>query len=322
MNEITIIDTPSVIINTPRSPDTNPAIVYLASLPAKSGRRTQKQVLGVIAGWLGGDMFQIEWGALRYAHTAAIRTHIMEKYAPSTARKMLCALRGTLKSAWRLGQISAEEYAKAVDLGKVSGTSLPAGRYIEDAEVEAIFKVCATDITPSGARDAALFAVLLGCGLRRAELVDLDIADLNLNDETLLVCGKRNKERLVYAADGIGEALHDWLLIRTMEPGPLFLAVNKFHRVRYGERLTPQTVYNVLRKRIAQAGVNSFSPHSLRRTFCSKLLDMGVDVITTSKLMGHSNLQTTMIYDKRGDRTAKAGAKLMQIPYIKRGDAI
>lgn len=318
MDEITIENLPTVLYGMPRPPDQNPAIVYLASLPAKSGRRTQKQVLGVIAGWLGGNIETIEWGALHYAHTAAIRTHIIEKYAPATARKMLSALRGTLKSAWRLGQIGAEEYAKAVDLGKVSGSSLPAGRYIEETEITAIFHACNADPTPSGPRDAALFAVLYGCGLRREEVVDLDIADCDLNAGTLVIHGKLNKERLAYISDGIGDALHDWLVVRTMEAGPLFLAVNRYHRVRYEERLTAQAVYNIVYKRIREAGLEDFSPHSMRRTFVSRLLDSGVDIVTTAKLAGHSNVQTTAIYDRRPGETARAGALTLTIPYEKR----
>jgi site-specific recombinase XerD len=317
MNEIEITTLPPVIVSTPRPADMNPATVYLASLAA-SGRRTQKQVLEVVAGWLGGRPEDIEWGALRYAHTAAIRTHVVEMYSPASARKILSALRGTLKAAWRLGQINAEEYAKAIDMGKVTGSSLPAGRYISDSEIAALFHACAVDQTMAGYRDAALLAILYGCGLRREEITNLDISDYRSEDGTLIIHGKRNKERTAYIANGTQTALQDWLEVRGVWPGSLFLAVNKWGHTREAGKLTPQAVYNIVVKRLKEAGLESFSPHSLRRSFVSRLLDSGVDIVTVAKLAGHSNVQTTQIYDRRPQEVARAGAATLSIPYEKR----
>src|SRR5437867_820466 len=96
--------------------DQNAAAVYVASLPADSGRRTQAQALRVIAGALGADLDRLNWGALRYQHTAAIRAKLAQSYSPATANKMLSALRQTLKQAWLLGQMTAEEYNRAIEL--------------------------------------------------------------------------------------------------------------------------------------------------------------------------------------------------------------
>jgi len=304
----------------PRSPDQNPAFVYLASLPARSGRMTQKQVLEVMASWLGGTLSSIEWGALRYAYTVAIKTRVLNSdYSPASARKFISALRGTLKAAWKLNQISAEEYAKAIDLGKIRGSSLPAGRYVTDAEMGKLFHTCLEDKSSSGARDAALFAILYGCGLRREELVNLNMEDYKPDDGTLTVHGKRGKDRLAYITNGTADALNDWINIRGTEPGPLFLAINKIKKIRPGSRLSSQMVYNTVYKRLTEAGLEKFSPHSLRRSFCSRLLDSGVDISTVSKLAGHVNIQTTTIYDRRPGETQRAGALLLKIPYEKRG---
>src|SRR5687768_11222779 len=101
--------------------DQNAAAVYIASLPAETGRRTQSQALRVIAGIFDAEPSTLNWGALRYQHTAAIRAKIAQAYKPATANKMLSALRQTLKQAWLLGQITAEEYNRAIKLEPVTG---------------------------------------------------------------------------------------------------------------------------------------------------------------------------------------------------------
>src|SRR5262249_8005187 len=101
--------------------DRHPASVYLASLGTGS-RRTMRQSLEVIAGFLSGgraDIRTLAWGRLRYQHTQAVRTALAGQYAPQTTNKMLTALRGVLKEAWRLGLMDAENYHRAVDLKRI-----------------------------------------------------------------------------------------------------------------------------------------------------------------------------------------------------------
>jgi hypothetical protein len=89
--------------------DQNPAVVYLAGL-GEGSRRTMHQALNTIAGLAieGSDALAFPWASLRFQHTQAIRSRLAEIYAPATANKMLSALRGTLKAAWKLEQMSAE----------------------------------------------------------------------------------------------------------------------------------------------------------------------------------------------------------------------
>src|SRR5262249_21776563 len=155
--------------------DKNPAAVYLASLGAGS-RRTMRTALNIIGELLGvGQVLNddgqdvrclaVPWASLRYQHTAAIRARLQERYAPATANKLLAALRRVLKEARRLGQISADDYDQASDLKNVRGTRLPRGRAIGDGEVASLMRICADDVTPAGARDAAIIALLRGTGL-------------------------------------------------------------------------------------------------------------------------------------------------------------
>ncbi len=116
----------------------------------------------------------LPWPLLRAQHTLAVRAALAERYAPATANKMLSALRGTLKAAWRLGQMATDDYQRAIDLPPVRGETLPRGCALSSGELGALFEACAEDSSPAGTRDAALFAVLYGAGLRRAEVAALD----------------------------------------------------------------------------------------------------------------------------------------------------
>ncbi|HMA35604.1 MAG TPA: site-specific integrase [Chloroflexia bacterium] len=301
--------------------DQNPAAVYLAHLKP-SGRRTMHQALNVIAGLLtDGKAIALTcpWGALRFQHTMAIRALVADAYKPATANKMLSALRGTLKMAWRLEQMSAEEYARAADLPVVKGTTLPAGRELESAELDALLRICAADKTPAGARDAALISLLYTAGLRREEAAGLAYADYDPATDRLVVRGKGGKERAVYVLGGAAGALADWLAIRGDGAGALFWPITKTGKC-LPRHLTAQAVYNILNKRGKQAGLTHFSPHDMRRTFVSDLLDAGADIATVAKLAGHANVQTTARYDRRPEAAKRKAAGLLQVPYRRRGE--
>jgi site-specific recombinase XerD len=153
-------------------------------------------------------------------------------------------------------------------------------------------------------------------GLRREEITKLDITDYAERGGKLIVRGKRSKERTAYLAEGAIAALADWMSVRGAEVvGPLFLAVTKSGKIMYSRRLTPQAIYVLLMRRAKRAGVESFSPHDLRRTFVSDLLDAGVDLATVAKMAGHSNVQTTARYDRRPEKRKQDAANLLKIPY-------
>ncbi len=300
--------------------DQHPAAVYLARL-APSGRRTMLQVLDVIAGLLTGGTataHTLPWADLRYAHTQAVRTALAERYSPAGANKGLSALRGVLKEAWRLGLMSAEDYARAVDLERVRGVTLPAGRALDGGELRALFDVCAADRTPAGARDAALLALLYGVGLRRSEAVALDLGDVDLTSgEVRVRRGKGRKDRVGWATNGTLAAVADWVAVRGDEAGPLLVPVHKGGRVEV-RRMSGQAVLLKLRARAAQAGVGTFSPHDLRRTFIGDLLDAGVDISTVQGLAGHASVTTTQRYDRRPERVKQQGAARLHVPYTRR----
>ena len=174
---------------------------------------------------------------------------------------------------------------------------------------------CAEGAPNAGVRDAAMIGLLYAAGLRRAELVALNREDYTAESGELVVRGKGQKERLVWVDNGAEDALSDWLTIRGDEPGPIFLPVNKGDRLQPGHRMTSQAVYNMLGKRAREAGVRSLSPHDLRRSFVSDLLDAGADISTTAKLAGHASMQTTARYDRRGEEAKRKAVSLLHVPY-------
>ena len=297
----------------------NPAAVYLASL-RPTGRRTMASALRNVADLLGYDVEAMPWHELRYEHVQAIRTKLAETKAPATVNKTLSAIRGVLRSAWRIGLLDAESYHRAADVKGVSGSRLPAGRAAGPGELAAVMRACAEDQTSAGARDAAIVALAYGGGLRRAELAGLKLEDVTDQGEQIVirVLGKRNKERLVYLDNGAALAVQDWLRVRGNDPGSLFYSGRKGGRLKHGHGMTAQAIRDVIARRAEQAQIEHLSPHDLRRSFVSDLLDAGVDIATVAAMAGHSQIETTRRYDRRGEVAKQRAARSLHIPYQRR----
>lgn len=302
----------------------HPAAAYLAGL-SEGARRPQRNALNSIANILTSgavsDCLAVDWGAVRYSHAAAVRSRLAEVYKPATANRMLAAFRGVMHAARFLKLIDVEEWQsitapKIGALKTVTGETLPAGRELGGGELVALVEDCQADKNRSaGIRDAAVIAVMYAGGLRRAEVVNLDLAHFDPTENKLTFTGKRNKQRTAYIQNGAAAAMADWLQIRGGDEGPLFLAINKSDRVRAAGRMTSQAVYNMLQRRAQAAGIAHFSPHDLRRTFVSDLLEAGADIATVAKMAGHSNVQTTSRYDRRPEQAKARAAGLLHMPY-------
>ena len=294
-----------------------PAAVYLSGLKSAS-RRTMHKALNAIARLLSNeecDALTLDWAKLRYQHTAAIRSVLMEKYAPATANRMLCALRRTLKEAQRLGLMNADDYTRAADIATIRGNSPLRGRVVKPREILALFRACQEDLSPAGARDAALIAILAGAGLRRSEAVSINLTDFDSDLSALQVRkGKGSKERTVYLPDGAKAALIKWILIRGNAPGSLLCPVRRGGHIEI-KQMTDQAVMLIVEKRAALAGVGKLSPHDFRRTFITNLLDSGADLLTVQSLAGHASPATTSRYDRRGESAKRKAVQQLYIPY-------
>ena len=158
---------------------------------------------------------------------------------------------------------------------------------------------------------------MYAAGLRREEVVNLDVDSYDQETWQLIVFGKRSKERTAYLTNGAAAAISDWLTIRSSEPGALFLAINKGGRIIPG-RMKTQSIYDMLARRAIQAKVKTFSPHVIRRSFVSDLLEAGADIAVVAKMAGHASVTTTARYDRHGEQAKAKAATLLHIPYMRR----
>lgn len=187
-----------------------------------------------------------------------------------------------------------------------AGVSPPAGptrlpKAIGVDEVARLLAAAAVGETPAALRDRALLEVLYGAGARISEATGLDIDDIDLDDHVIRLRGKGAKERLVpigsYAAAALGAHL--------VRARPLFANAGRgtpavFLNQR-GGRLTRQGAWGILRSAAERAGLDGrVSPHTLRHSFATHLLEGGADVRIVQELLGHASVTTTQIYTKVG----------------------
>lgn len=192
----------------------HPAAVYLSSL-SEGSRRTMLSSLNAIAHLLTEgecDAFALDWSKLRYHHTAAVRTALKQRLAPTTTNKMLVALRRVLTEAYRLDLIDAKDYHKAVDIANVKGTGQLRGRALTTDEIKSLIDCCYEQGGAIALRDAAVIAILRCGGIRRHEIVRLKLDDLDLKTGELTIRrGKGGKFRLVYLTTDAIATIEDWL---------------------------------------------------------------------------------------------------------------
>ncbi len=293
-----------------RKPRKHPVEVYLNRL-APSSRRGMLIALNNLArtifnGQAGAS--ELDWAELRYEDTTKLRKAMAERFTTRTANYHLCGLRGVFKECWRLNLMSHADYARAVDLKQLRGKDNTSGRALTHEELVKLFRACDADPSPAGLRDAAILGVLYGTGLRRSELTALRVADYS--GGVLTVHGKGNTTRLAYVVGQAQGHLERWLELRGQAEGPLFVAINKARRLGSG-RLIGESVARILNRRAVEAGVERFSPHDVRRTTATHLLENGVDLNTVKGILGHANISTTILYDRRGEQAKQKAAELL-----------
>ena len=298
-------------VQPPVAPSPNPAETYLLSL-APGSRRAMNQALNVVAAIVepASTAATLDWARVSYAEVARVRSALAAKYSPNMANKVLAALRGVMKATFRLGLIDADSLARALDVRRIRGERAAKGRSLDVHEIAKLIAACDRS-TAIGTRNAAIGALGFGCGLRRAELVGLNVNDVLEGGAALRVRGKGNKERLVYLPDGSETYLAVWLDNRGRQEGPLFCAARRAGAAP--RRLVAQTIYDVIHALAAKAGIGQVAPHDLRRGFVSSLLDQGVTLTTVAAMAGHADVSTTARYDTRGERVKREAAKLLSV---------
>jgi integrase/recombinase XerC len=220
--------------------------------------------------------------------------HTDQKKKSSIARK-LAALRTFFQFLVREGMLELNP-AKLVATPKLE-KKLPkhlsieeAIRFIESPDPE-------TDL---GKRDRAMLELMYATGVRVAELTTLNLADVDFRNQLVRVTGKRRKQRIVPFGDPAGEAIRSYLEVRDkfLFNAPVSKRDEEALFLNYqGTRITTRSVGRMVEKYIALcAGMHNISPHALRHSFATHLLDSGADLRDIQELLGHARLSTTQVY--------------------------
>jgi len=170
-------------------------------------------------------------------------------------------------------------------------------RFLYPVEVEMLLNA-PDKSTPAGKRDTAILEVLYACGLRVSELVGADLDDLNWDEELIKVRGKGNKERIVPIGQQARQALLNYInqgrpaLARKAKSPTSAIFLNKS-----GQRISQRSIRNIIDKYMEETAVNqAISPHTLRHSFATHMLNNGADLRSVQELLGHVKLSTTQIY--------------------------
>jgi integrase/recombinase XerC len=213
-------------------------------------------------------------------------------YAKTTIARRLASLRSFFKFGQREGWCSTNPAKPLRNPRKPR--ALP--HFLSAAEIEQL--LTAPDLTePMGLRDRAIFETMYSAGLRISEVAGLSDGDLDLAGGLLRVRGKGKRERMSPVGSFAINALRGWLSQRTLSPkikpgpaAPVFC--NKF-----GQRLTTRSIARMLEKYLKLTGLDlRTTPHTLRHSFATHLLDRGADIRSVQELLGHKSLVTTQIY--------------------------
>ena len=295
-----------------------PAATYLGRL-APNTRGPARYRLERLAEELSGGKHSallMPWHRVSYSQAMNLRVVLERQYpdSPGTRNNYLIGLRGVLKECWDAGYIEDRAYRRllGIPLFPVPKHGPRPGRHVELDEVRRLVASIAQDERPVGRRDAAIVATLFGAGLRRSEVAGLAVKDFT-GTAFDVRNGKGGKSRHVPVPGWAARAIEVWLDLRGREPadGALFTSYRGCTWNHGAQHMRPTSIRDILDARIRAAGITRFRAHDARRTYIGENLDQGTDIATVADLVGHADIRTTRLYDKRnGRRMVEAVEKL------------
>ncbi len=216
--------------------------------------------------------------------------YTLNELAASSVSRNISALRTFYNYFMKLDKISYNP-CDSIKQPKL-GTHLPTFLTIEEIEKLLDIKI----ETPFDARNKAILEIMYATGLRISETITLEFKNIDLDECIVRVMGKGSKERIVpindYAIDALNNYINNYrqLLVKNIETNYLFLN-------NHGKMLTRQGVFKMIKEECLKKGITkNISPHTLRHTFATHLLENGADLRVIQELLGHSDIQTTQIY--------------------------
>ena len=222
---------------------------------------------------------------------AVLASQIQLGKSPRSIARYLSSYRQYYRWLVREGVINSDP-AALIESPK-TGRGLP--RALSEEQVENLLDAPDTD-TLLGSRDRAMLELMYATGLRVSELINLELSNLNLNQGVVRVIGKGQKERLVPIGDVAHDSLKDYLkvarpgLLKGAQSNSVFITTRK-------SAMTRQAFWYMVRRYAVRCGISKkLSPHMLRHSFATHLLNNGADLRVVQLLLGHSDLSTTQIY--------------------------
>jgi site-specific recombinase XerD len=284
--------TPKTVLKLPDLEQSKSAV--LNSLTSPSSQRSYDHAIREFIEWYCSEP------RLAFNKTVVTRYRIsleQRRYAPSTINLRLAAVRRLAYEAADCGLLSAD---LAAGIRRVKGAKrlgVRVGNWLT-AEQGKRLLMAADEASLRGRRDYAMLAVLLGCGLRRAELTGLRIEDLQLREEHWVIAdlvGKGGHVRTIPMPDWVKAGVDNWVAAAGITTGPLLRSINKAGRI-WGNGFSPKVIWGVVKDKAASCEFPSLAPHDLRRT-CARLCHQaGGELEQIQFLLGHVSVQTTERY--------------------------
>lgn len=233
------------------------------------------------------------WEAFRAEDFRAWMLEMMKAGMAKTSVRLRFAALRAFYSFLHMRRVVQKNVLLEVSLPK---TAKPLPVFLTTSQVEALVEAPGNHVKTKqapewmAARDTAIIELFYSTGMRLSELVGLDVRDVDMIGETARVLGKGARERMCPVGGPALMAISHYRRVARVEHGPLF--INKSRR-----RLSTRSVNFLLKLRLAQAGLPSdLSPHKLRHSFATHLLDNGADLRSVQTLLGHASISTTQIY--------------------------
>ncbi len=233
---------------------------------------------------------------IREADTERIKSFLAflgtQSYSKSTVARKLATLRSFYKFCLR------RSYVKTHPLATIR-TPKQEKRLPKFLELDQINKLLSTpdDRSLLGARDRAMLELLFSTGVRVSELVDLNFAEVDFEGQAIRVRGKGKKQRTAPVGATALAAIQKYLQLRRADSRSASFDQNALFVNKHGQRLSTRSVRRKLDKYLAEAGLDpSISPHTLRHSFATHMLNNGADLRSVQELLGHQSLSTTQVY--------------------------